>query len=159
MVFHIQTTPLAGNHQLLIDQVGGFNRAQEEMREAGKHLTLSLSRVGFIAKSANDRHAKLELAHHYYSRFDNVFTGPGLVDNGMIRPLPREQTKEELAENLLICPPQEMIDKLGPYAEFGIDRVILNVNFGAAQAETLECIQCFAEEVMPHFTGELDAKQ
>ncbi|MEM9371585.1 MAG: hypothetical protein AAGA26_10555 [Pseudomonadota bacterium] len=56
-------------------------------------------------------------------------------------------------ENLLICTPQQMIDKLGPYAELGIDRVILSVNFGAPQSETLDCIQCFAEEVMPHFTG------
>jgi len=71
----------------------------------------------------------------------------------MIAPLPRKQTIEELAESLLICTPQEMVDKLGPYAEAGIDRVILNPNFGASQDETLECIQCFAEEVMPHFTG------
>lgn len=150
--FHIQTTPLAGNHQLLLDQVGGFNRAKGEMGDAGEHLTLSLSRVGFVATSAEDRQAKLALAHNYYSRFDNVFTGPGLIDHGMIRPLPRKQMIDELAESLLICAPQEMIDRLGPYAEIGIDRVILNVNFGAAQSETLECIQSFAEEVMPHFT-------
>lgn len=45
-----------------------------------------------------------------------------------------------------------MIDKLGPYAELGIDRVILNFNFGLEASETLDAIQCFAEEVMPHFT-------
>ena len=49
-----------------------------------------------------------------------------------------------------------MIDKLGPYAEAGIDRVILNVNFGADQSETLDCIQCFAEDVMPHFSTPAD---
>lgn len=27
----------------------------------------------------------------------------------------------------------------------------MNVNFGVEQAEVLESIQCFAEEVMPHF--------
>lgn len=151
--FHIQTTPLAGNRQLLIDQVDGFARAKEEMGPAGEHLTLSLSRVGFIANSEKDKRAKLDLAHHYYSRFDNVYTGPGLLDQGMIRPLPRKQTKNELAESLLICSPQEMIDKLGLYADLGIDRVIISVNFGAAQSETLDCIQRFAEDVMPHFTG------
>ena len=71
----------------------------------------------------------------------------------MIAPLPREQTIEELDQSLLICTASEMVDKLGPYAEAGIDRVILNINFGAAQSETLDCIQCFAEEVMPHFSG------
>ena len=151
--FHIQTTPLAGNHQLLLDQVGGFNRAKEEMGADGEHLTLTLSRVAFVARGAADRRAKIETAHAYYSRFDNVFTGPGLVDAGMIRALPREQTIDELADSLLICTPNEMIDKLGPYADLGIDRVILNVNFGADQSETMDCLQSFAEEVMPHFAG------
>lgn len=151
--FHIQTTPLAGNHQLLVDQVSGFSRAKEEMGDSGKELTLSLSRVAFVARTEPDRRSKLETAYQYYSRFDNVFTGPGIVDSGMIRPLPRKQTLDELAESLLISAPQEMIDELGIYADLGIDRVILNVNFGVEQSETMDCLQCFAEDVMPHFTG------
>lgn len=150
--FHIQTTPLSGDHQRMLDQAGAFQRGKEELGDEGRHLTLSLSRVAFIAKDGQDRRAKIDAAYDYYSRFDNVMNGgPGIVDNGMIRPLPRKQSVEELAESLLICTPAEMIDKLGPYAEAGVDRVILNVNFGAGQAETLECIQQFAEEIMPHF--------
>ena len=42
---------------------------------------------------------------------------------------------------------------LYPFDDAGIDRVILNPNFGASQAETLEGLQCFAEEVMPHFSS------
>lgn len=151
--FHIQTTPLAGNSQLLVDQVEAFTRAKEEMGPEGQDLTLSLSRVSFVAKSEADRQAKLDAAEYYYSKFDNVFTGPGLIDRGMARPLPRQQTREELDANLLICSAQDMVDQLGPYAEMGIDRVILNINFGVAQTEILESIQCFAEKVMPHFKG------
>ena len=151
--FHIQTTPLAGNHQLLMDQVDAFTRAKDELGKHGAHLTLSLSRVAHLAHSDRELKAKLDLAHQYYSRFDNVYTGPGLLDRGMIRPLPRQQTKEELAQSLLICTSEEMIERLGVYADLGIDRVILNVNFGAAQSETLACIQSFGEQVMPHFTG------
>lgn len=150
--FHIQTTPLSGNHQMLMDQVGGFRRAKDEMGTQGEHLTLSLSRVAYVSRTKEDRRKKLEEAHSYYGRFDNVFTGPGIVDNGMIRQLPRKQTIDELDESLLIGTPQEMIDKIAPYAELGIDRLLLNVNFGSAQTETMECLQCFAEEVMPHFT-------
>ena len=149
--FHIQTTPLAGNHQLLLDQVGAFIRAKSEMGAAGSHLTLSLSRVAFVSPTPADRQAKIEQAYDYYKRFDNVFTGPGIVKAGMIEALPRKQTVQELGESLLICTPQEMVDKLVPYAELGIDRVILNMNFGVCQAETLDNIACFAEEVMPHF--------
>jgi alkanesulfonate monooxygenase SsuD/methylene tetrahydromethanopterin reductase-like flavin-dependent oxidoreductase (luciferase family) len=46
--FHIMTTPLAGNHQLMLDQVDGFNRAKTEIGDDGKGLTLSLSRGAFI---------------------------------------------------------------------------------------------------------------
>lgn len=149
--FHIQTTPLAGNHQLLIDQVSAFTRAKAEMGAAGADKTLSLSRVAHLATSAGDARAKLEQAYDYYKRFDNVFTGPGIVDAGMIRPLDRAQSVEDLGESLLICEAAEMIDKLKPYQELGIDRVILNVNFGAPQAETLDGLRRFAQEVMPHF--------
>ena len=54
-----------------------------------------------------------------------IARGPGKVDKGMVIPLPRDQTMEELAENLIVCPPTEMIDKLSVYAEAGIDEVYL----------------------------------
>ena len=150
--FHIQTTPLAGNHQLMLDQVDAFNRGKNELGEEGKELTLSLSRVAFLADNQVDQRQKVEQAHDYYSRFDNVFTGPGVVDKGMIKPIARKMTVEQTAENLTICTPAEMIDKLGLYADAGVDRMILNVNFGMSQSETMETIQQFAEEIMPHFT-------
>ena len=46
-----------------------------------------------------------------------------------------------------------MIDKLAPYAELGIDRVILNFNFGLDAEDTLQAIEHFAKDVMPHFTS------
>ncbi len=150
--FHIQTTPLSGDHQHMLDQVNAFNRGKEELGAVGAHQTLSLSRVAFLSHSEADRQRKIQMAHDYYSRFDNVFTGPGIVENGMIKPLPRNMTVDQTAENLTICTPSEMIDKLAPYAEAGVDRFIMNVNFGVEQAEILESIQCFAEEVMPHFS-------
>ena len=149
--FHIQTTPLSGDHQHMLAQVQAFQRGKEEMGTSGEHLTLSLSRVAFVARDAKDQQRKIALAHDYYGRFDNVFTGPGIVEHGMIKPLPRSMTLAETAENLTICTPAEMVDKLMPYAEAGVDRFIMNINFGVEQAETLESIQCFAEEVMPHF--------
>lgn len=150
--FHIQTTPLSGNHRLLLDQVGGFNRAKAEMGAEGKPLTLSLSRVAHVARTAAERDRKITTAHRYYGRFDNVFTGPGIVENGMVAELPCKTPVDELGQSLLIGTPQELTDKLAPYAELGIDRVILNLNFGLEAQDTLDAIQCFAEEVMPHFT-------
>ena len=150
--FHILTTPLSGDHQLMLDQVDGFNRAKQELGQKGEDLSLSLSRVAFIAKNEKDKIEKLEMAYEYYSRFDNVFTGPGKVSHGMIDILPRKQSMEELDESLLICSVEEMIDKLSPYEEIGIDRLILNMNFGASQKDTMTSIQQFSEKVIPHFS-------
>ncbi len=152
--FHIMTTPLSGNHQLMLDQVDAFRRGRQERGEQGNTQTLSLSRVAFLSHSEADRKRKIAMAHDYYGRFDNVYTGPGIVENGMIEPLPRAMTLEETAQNLTICTPAEMIDRLAPYAEAGVDRFIMNVNFGVEQSEVLESIQRFAEEVMPHFDDE-----
>ncbi len=148
---HIQTTPLLGNQELLLKQVENFRLAQSEAQSNGNDLTLTLSRVAFVSRTDRDRRRHIEKAYSYYSRFDNIFTGPGIVDAGMIRPLPRDQTMGELAENLLVCTAAEMVDRLAPYAELGIDRMVLNINFGVDQSETLDCIQNFSEEVMPNF--------
>jgi hypothetical protein len=72
------------------------------------------------------------------------------VDRGIIRPLPRTQTAEELGQNILICQKDEMIDRLSAYAEMGIDEVITTSIFGQPQEETLDMMSMFAAEVMPH---------
>ena len=144
------TTTLAGDHQYLLDQVDAFNRGKSELGSAGEELTLSLSRVSFLVKDEADRRAKNTIAHRYYGRFDNI-RGSGEIHHGVISPLPRKVPIEETAENLLVCTPSEMIDKLKVYESIGVDRFILNINFGNSQAEMLECIENFATQVMPHF--------
>ena len=97
-----------------------------------------------------ERQRMVETAHRYYASFDNVFGGPGIVDRGIIRPLPRTQTAEELGQNILICQKDELIDRLSAYAEMGIDEVITTSIFGQPQEETLDMMSMFAAEVMPH---------
>ncbi len=150
--FHIQTTPLSGNHQLLLDQVDAFNRAKLDMDAKPEEVSLTLSQVAHIAFGEADRKHKIAAAHKYYGRFNNVFLGPGQVEGGMVKEIPCATPIDDLAANLLINTPAEMIDKLTPYAELGIDRVILNFNFGIDAEDTLAAIQCFAEDVMPQFT-------
>ncbi len=149
--FHIQTTPLSGDRQLMLKQVDAFNRGRAALGGRGDHLSLTLSRVAFLAKDAKDQEQKVKLAHHYYGMFDNVYTGKGVVNNGLIEPIPRKMTLDQTRENLTICAASEMIDKLGVYAEAGVDRFVLNINFGASQSEMRDNIQRFAEQVKPHF--------
>lgn len=149
--FHIQTTVLHATHDVLLERVNAFLRGKEACGDEGRNLTLSLQRVAYCARDEADAQEKIAMAYEYYKRFDNVFTGPGIVSHGTIEPLPREQTIEELGQNLLICPPGEMVDRLGLYADAGIDEVILSNGIGQSQDDMLENMDRFAAEVMPHF--------
>ena len=152
--FHIQTTPTESNQRVMREQIDAFNRGKEELGDAGKDLTLTVLRVGFMCHSEMEKRERMQMAQSFLGKFENVYRGPGIVDSGMVRQLPRQQPIDQLAKSLLIGMKQEMIDKLGPYAEMGVDRMILNVNFGCDPHETLDSIQYFAEEVMPHFADE-----
>jgi len=80
-----------------------------------------------------------------------MFTGPGKVKNGNIKPLPRKQSFEEMKDNLLICPINELIDKLSIYAEAGVDEFIISSSFGQEQNETIESMHKISEEIIPYF--------
>lgn len=54
----------------------------------------------------------------------------------------------------IICPPAEMVERLRGYAEPGIDELILSPSFGQPVEETVEMMERFAAEVMPHLRGE-----
>lgn len=155
--FNIQTTPLAGDPDLFRMQVDAHKEAKAEMGDEGRDLRLMLSRIIYCAESEVDARSKLEQAHEYYSRFDNVYTGPGVVRDGCVAALPRSQTIEELNNNILIATPDKMVDKLGEYYERGIDELILSSNIGQSQPETIDMLERFAVEVMPHFPNRVPA--
>ena len=149
--FHVQSTVLSGSKELLKQRVNAFKEGSLKLGEKGKLLKISMQRMAFAAKNEKDAKEKNKLAYEYYKRFDNVFTGPGKVKNGKIEPLPRKQTLEELTENLLICPVNEMIDKLSVYAETGVDEIIISAGFGQSQSEMIESMHRISEEVIPYF--------
>lgn len=151
--FHVQTTPLDGSYETMREQTNAFHRAKEALGDVGRHLTLSLSRVARLVANETEKRRMVALAHDYYARFDNMFTGPGLVSGGAIEPLPRVQTMEQLAANLIIATPSEMIDILARYQAAGVDEIIFNLNIGTDNAETLDNMQWIAEAVMPPLTG------
>ena len=149
--FHVQSTVLSGTKELLMERVNAFREGCEELGEKGKLLKLSMQRMMFVAKDEDDAQKKNKLAYEYYKRFDNMFTGPGKVKNGNIIALSRKQSFEEMKENLLICPQNELIDKLSIYAEAGVDEFIISSSFGQEQSETIESMQKISEEIIPYF--------
>ena len=149
--FHVQSTVLSGNKELLIQRVNAFKEGCEILGEEGKLLKLSMQRMAYLAKDEKDAEEKNRLAYEYYKRFDNMFTGPGKVKRGVVEPLERNQTYEEMKKNLLICPVNEMIDKLSIYAEAGVDEIIISSSFGQNQNDLIESMQRISEEIIPYF--------
>lgn len=146
--YHVQTTPLGAAHGVLQEQVAAFHRGRAEGPGGNR---LSLQRGIYLVRDRAEQRRMVEQAYLYYKSFDNVFGGPGIVDQGIIRPLARAQTVEELGQNILICEAGEMIERLAEYQALGIDDVIVTSNFGQPQAETLAMMERFAAEVMPAF--------
>ncbi len=149
--FHVQSTVLSGTRELLMERVNAFKEGCKTLGEKGKLLKLSMQRMMFVAKDEKDAEKKNRLAYEYYKRFDNMFTGPGKVKNGKIIPLSRKQTFKEMKDNLLICPINELIDKLSIYAEAGVDEFIVSSSFGQDQKETIESMHKISEEIIPYF--------
>ena len=149
--FHVQSTVLSGNKELLIQRVNAFKEGCEIIGEEGKLLKLSMQRMAYLAKDEKDAEEKNRLAYEYYKRFDNMFTGPGKVKRGEVEPLERNQTYEEMKKNLLICPVNEMIDKLSIYAEAGVDEIIISSSFGQNQKDLIESMHRISEEIIPYF--------
>ena len=149
--YHVQSTVLSGTKKLLLERVNAFKEGQQDAGENGKLIRLSMQRMAYAAKDENDAKEKNLLAYEYYKRFDNMYTGPGIVNKGLIEPLPRAQTLEEMTENLIICPVNEMIDKLSVYAGSGIDEMIISAGFGQSQEDMIESMYRISEHIIPHF--------
>ncbi len=151
--FHVQTTPLNASPEKMREQVAAFMRGRDSRGESGRGQRLGLMRVCCVARDDADARRKLALAHDYYGRFHNVFSGPGIVERGAIRALPLQQSLEELSQGILICTAPEMVERLKAYEALGIDDFIMNINIGMSHAENLETLHHFAEAVMPAFAA------
>ena len=73
------------------------------------------------------------------------------IPNAQINAFGTSTLIEAGAERILIDCGRGTVIRLSQLG-LGVGRVILNVNFGCDPHETLDSIQYFAEEVMPHFT-------
>ena len=152
--YHVQSTVLSGTKKLLLERVKAFKVGQHEAGEKGKLLRLSMQRMAYAAIDEQDAKEKNLMAYEYYKRFDNMFTGPGKINKGLIEPLPRSQSLDEMTENLIICPVNEMIDKLSVYAESGINEIIISAGFGQSQQDMIESMYRIGEYVIPHFKSQ-----
>jgi alkanesulfonate monooxygenase SsuD/methylene tetrahydromethanopterin reductase-like flavin-dependent oxidoreductase (luciferase family) len=155
--YNAMTTPLAADHAHLVRQVDMFKTGRAEAGPKAAGNRLGLQRGVFLARDQADVDRMVKLAYGYYQRFDNI-KGPGVVRDGLIEPLPRKQTLDELRGNLLICTASEMIDRLSVYDEVGIDELIMTCGYGQTHAETVDMMHALAADVLPHLPSARRAK-
>ena len=146
--FHVMTTPLRAPFEAVKMQARAF---QDARPGPPGELRLSMLRMGYVARDESDTRDKVALAYANHQRFVNVFTTPGTVKDGAILPVEVPETPEDVRNNLIVGTPQECIDKLGAYAELGIDDIQINMSFGTSHRDVMASLERFAAQVMPHF--------
>src|SRR5262249_16042932 len=82
-------------------------------------------------------------------RHHNLRSGDGEVIEGAIVPHPSGRSLADVEQALLIASPGQLADKLGAYAELGIDEFILNMSFGASPGGGMAAMELLAAKVMP----------
>ena len=137
--FHIQTTPLNASVDKMREQVDAFMRGKAACGEAGRDLRLARDARVLCGEGRRTTRAANSISPTTTTAgFKTCSRVPGIVEHGAIKALPLKQSKEELRDSLLICTAAEMIDRLKVYEELGVDDLIMNVNIGHSNQESLE---------------------
>jgi alkanesulfonate monooxygenase SsuD/methylene tetrahydromethanopterin reductase-like flavin-dependent oxidoreductase (luciferase family) len=133
------------------DDVGTIRRQvtlyREALAEAGKAGgEVVLMRDGFVAESASAARAALEspLLAKYgeYAQWKSTSSDADRYAPSYADALPR----------LVAGSPQECAERVGRYAELGVETLLLRCQFpGLAHLDVLRCIERFATGVMPYF--------
>ena len=108
-----------------------------------------------------ERDVYLEAVIRQGREFENLFRNLAPVVNGFPQEVPLEQLTNQaeyepqnLLANLIFGSPDEVIAKLKPYEELGIDYFCYNGAYGLPLAEQKKSLRLFIDEVMPAFQEE-----
>jgi alkanesulfonate monooxygenase SsuD/methylene tetrahydromethanopterin reductase-like flavin-dependent oxidoreductase (luciferase family) len=85
-----------------------------------------------------------------------VFSTPGDVRGGDIQPIEIELPLELLADRVVIGTIDECHEKLGAYADLGLDEMVVNMSFGTPHQDVLASMERLARHVMPHLKRPTD---
>ena len=91
------------------------------------------------------------------ARFENLFKNLGGVTEGFADEISLDQlgsqefSTQSLRDNLMFGTPDQIIRKLKPYEELGVDHFIYCASFGLGLKEQRKSLELFVKEVMPAF--------
>jgi alkanesulfonate monooxygenase SsuD/methylene tetrahydromethanopterin reductase-like flavin-dependent oxidoreductase (luciferase family) len=149
--YSITTTALRAPFEEARRQAAAFHEGRREAKSA-RRQRISMLRMGFACKDRAEIDQKVAMAEGNDQRHHNLRSGDGEVVDGAIVPRSTGRTLADVEEALLICTANELVDKLGGYAELGLDELILNMSFGASHRDIMASMELLAVKVMPQLT-------
>ncbi len=104
------------------------------------------------------REAAIKAIQRQLGQFQNLFKNLGDVENGFPAQIDltsiadrEEFNPEMLQQNLMLGTPDEVIAKLKPYQDLGVDHFTYNMNIGLEFSRQKKSLGLFINEVMPAF--------
>ncbi len=111
-----------------------------------------------VYSSAGGEAPFIEAVQRQGRAFENLFRNLAPVVEGFPQdPDPElltnqtEYEPDNLMANLILGTPDEVIEKLQPYADLGVDHFVFNSAYGLAPEHQKESLRLFIDEVMPAF--------
>ena len=110
-----------------------------------------------VYENAGMSEVPIEAATKQMARFENLFKNLGGVTEGFADEIDlsrlgsHEFDVQSLRDNLMFGTPDQVIRKLKPYQELGVDHFIYCASFGLGIREQRRSLELFVKEVMPAF--------
>ena len=125
---------------------------------SSKHPVFAMMRHTAIYDRKEDWEMPVRAAQRQLGQFENLFKNLGDVTNGFPKEVDLasianrdEYDPRMLHDNLMFGTPDEVIAKLRPYQDLGIDAFIYYASLGLGQAEQKRSLELFIDEVIPAF--------
>jgi alkanesulfonate monooxygenase SsuD/methylene tetrahydromethanopterin reductase-like flavin-dependent oxidoreductase (luciferase family) len=119
---------------------------------------LEMMRHTALYDRKEDWEVPVRAAQRQLGQFENLFKNLGDVANGFPKEVDLasianrdEYNPRMLHDNLMFGTPDEVIAKLRPYQDLGVDAFIYYASLGLGQAEQKRSLELFVNEVIPAF--------
>lgn len=149
--YHVTTWPFLKPMGAVAQACEAFHDARADQPHDGDKQEIGILRAAYASNDERDlmdagvaliRNHRINQRLHYFTQ--------NADPRGYVAPDPwdDEPTPSEARDNTICGTPKECIDKVAEYESLGVDRLLLQFDFGAPHEQAMEAMTCFAEEVM-----------
>ena len=154
---NIQVAPLWKGDEEVKNLATKFETAVLNHPEVIKPKIMILSHT-YIAETETELSSASEKFSKFYCEFNSWFMDERPINNGIMKPLGKEEIMEmetysadKLRENLMIGTPAQIIKRLKKYESLGYDEYSVWMANGMSFKEKKKFLKLFIDEVIPNF--------